>query len=99
MVKSRNIAGRMIFCIAIITVLFLYVIAMFYRVQIMRHKELLDKAQKKYIKTNKIIRDNLLLQQNEYQRWLFQHLQQGIRKSQLPIRLRRQLLQSQPFPR
>ena len=53
MVKSRNIAGRMIFCIAIITVLFLYVIAMFYRVQIMRHKELLDKAQKKYIKTNK----------------------------------------------
>ena len=53
MVKSRNVAGRMIFCIAIITTLFLYVIAKFYHVQIMQHKYLLDKAQKKYMTESK----------------------------------------------
>ena len=53
MVKSRNIAGRMIFCTSIIIVLFLYVIAMFYHVQITRHDELLKKAKKKYITATK----------------------------------------------
>lgn len=53
MVKSRNVAGRMILCISIITIFFLYVIAMFYHVQIRRHTELLEKARNKYITKDK----------------------------------------------
>ena len=53
MVKSRSISGRMLPCIAIITLLFLYVIGMCYHVQIERHDELLKKAQKKYITSKK----------------------------------------------
>lgn len=53
MVKSKNISGRMIPCIAIISLLFCYVIAMCYNVQVNRHDELLKKAQKKYITSKK----------------------------------------------
>lgn len=48
MIKSGNLAGRMKFCIVLISILFLYVIVMFHHVQITRHDELLAKAQKKY---------------------------------------------------
>jgi len=53
MIKSRSVAGRLIFCIAAVTVLFVYVAAMAYRVQIARHDELLKKAQGKYITESK----------------------------------------------
>ena len=53
MVKSRNIAGRMILCISMISMLFLYVGAQFYNVQVNRHDELLKKAQGKYVISKK----------------------------------------------
>ena len=55
MVKISSIAGRMKFCIALILILFLYVIAVFHSVQIRRHDELLSKAKRKYITTKKTV--------------------------------------------
>ena len=53
MVKFSSMAWRMKFCAVCVIVLFLYVISVFYIVQIKRHDELLAKAQKKYITSKK----------------------------------------------
>lgn len=53
MIKFSNIAVRMKICAAAVILLFLYVISVFYIVQIRRHEELLSKAQKKYITSKK----------------------------------------------